>query len=116
MYTPAHSNPVSDQVYLRHDLPIGLVSLLQRVSAALVTFATLRIGMQINGTELSDPYQALLIIATLLALMLFPGSSQLELQLKPRFWNMAFTTINSHEKLAACEYIGIILHSLYRSF
>lgn len=80
---------MTDQGYIRQDLPIELTSLLQRISAALVAFATLRLGMLLYGTELDDAYQALLIIVTLLALIFFRGPETSGLQIAPRFWNTA---------------------------
>ena len=91
---------MTDQQYLTRDLPLVFAALLQRVSSALVTFATLRIGMVIYGTELKEPYQALLIIATLLALILFPGPNRSELH-RPRFWNTAMSTFWSWAVLFA---------------
>lgn len=70
-----------------------LAALIQRISSALVVFATLRFGMVVYGVELTDAYQALLIIATLLALLLFPGSGPSELQVKPRFWSTTISTL-----------------------
>jgi putative colanic acid biosysnthesis UDP-glucose lipid carrier transferase len=84
---------MNDQGYFRQDLPGVLGALIRRVSAALVTFATLRFGMELYDADLTDAYQALLIIATLLALLLFPGSGGSELLVKPRFWTTAISTV-----------------------
>jgi putative colanic acid biosynthesis UDP-glucose lipid carrier transferase len=81
-----------DQGYFRQDLPIVVGALVQRISAAFVVFATLRFGMVVYDVDLSDIYQALLIIATLLALLLFPGSSLSDQQVKPRFWATTVST------------------------
>jgi putative colanic acid biosynthesis UDP-glucose lipid carrier transferase len=83
---------MNDQGYFRQDLPGLLAALIQRVSAALAVFATLRFGMDVYGVDLSDAYQALLIIAALLALLLFPGPGASELRARPRFWSTAIST------------------------
>ena len=82
---------MTDHPYSR--LPLGLVALLQRVSAAIVTFLTLRIGMEIVGADLSEAYQALLIIVFLLALIFFRGPQPSELHLRPRFWSSAASVV-----------------------
>ena len=82
---------MTDQPYFRQDLPIGLAALLQRVSAAVIAFAALRIGMLVFDVPLSDAYQALLIIVMLLALILFRGSPTTDLHVPPKFWNTAIS-------------------------
>jgi putative colanic acid biosysnthesis UDP-glucose lipid carrier transferase len=82
---------MSDQAYLRQDLTVAIAGLLQRISAAVVAFATLRVGMLVYGVEFSDAYQALLIIVTLLALILFPRAESSELHIVPKFWSTAIS-------------------------
>jgi putative colanic acid biosynthesis UDP-glucose lipid carrier transferase len=82
---------MADQGYFRQDLPFGFASLVQRVSAAVVAFGSLRVLMVAYGTDLSDAYQALLIIVMLLTLILFRGPQSTEHHLTPRFWNTAIS-------------------------
>lgn len=56
------------------DLLYAMLALLSRVSAALVAVISLRVTMWAYGVELRDPYQALIIIVALMAVILFPGS------------------------------------------
>lgn len=56
--------------------PYIVLVALRRVSAALVVVLSFFIVTWAFQTQFNDLYQALLIIATLLALMLFPGASQ----------------------------------------
>lgn len=84
---------MKDKGHIKQDLPLVFAALVRRLSAALVVFATLRFGMVVYDVELSDAYQALLIISTLLALLLFPGSGHSDLQIKPRFWATAMSTL-----------------------
>lgn len=98
---------MTDHPYTR--MPLGLVPLLQRISAALVAFLALRIGMDINGTELAEAYQALLIIVTLLALILFRGPQPSELHLTPGFWNTVMSVAWSWAILfAALLFLGYV--------
>ncbi|MEM8942538.1 MAG: sugar transferase, partial [Pseudomonadota bacterium] len=57
----------------RHNLPLAAAELAQRICGAVVTFAVLIVGMFVNNTAMTPYYQALLIIATLLALILVRG-------------------------------------------
>lgn len=57
----------------RHNLPIAAAGLALRVSGAVVASLALAVGMVANGTAMTPPYQALLIIATLLALICVRG-------------------------------------------
>jgi putative colanic acid biosynthesis UDP-glucose lipid carrier transferase len=86
---------MTENGYFKQGLPFVLATLIRRISAAVVAFATLRIGMQVFGTELTDAYQALLIIVALLALILFRGSPNSELRLQPRFWGTAASVLMS---------------------
>ncbi len=84
---------MKDNGHIKQDLPVVFAALVRRIAAALVVVATLRFGMVVYDVDLSDPYQALLIIAALLALLLFPGSGDSELQVTPRFWTTAISTL-----------------------
>ncbi|MEX2123309.1 MAG: undecaprenyl-phosphate glucose phosphotransferase [Woeseia sp.] len=95
---------MSDQGYFQQDLPLGLAALLQRISAAVVAFAALRIGMLVYGTDLSDAYQALLIIVTLLALIFFGGPQTSELHKVSPFWSTAISVFWSW-----CILFGVLL-------
>lgn len=86
---------MTDRGHFRHDLPIGLATLVRHISAAVVAFATLRISMLIYGTDMSESYQALIIIVTLLALILFRNPHTAELHLTPRFWNTAISIFSA---------------------
>ncbi|MEX2495793.1 MAG: undecaprenyl-phosphate glucose phosphotransferase [Woeseia sp.] len=86
---------LTDRAYLSQDLPIWCATLLQRVSAALVAFLTLRLGMIVYGVDPSEAYQALLIIVVLLALISFRGTEPGDLHIPPRFWNRAISVIGS---------------------
>jgi putative colanic acid biosynthesis UDP-glucose lipid carrier transferase len=65
---------MADHNYSEHSLLLSLLTLVRRISAAIIAFATLRIGMELNGTPMSEAYQALLIIVTLLTLMIVRGN------------------------------------------
>lgn len=73
----------------------GLAALMRRTTAALVAFVSLRIGMLLFGMPLSEPYQALLIIVALLALILFNGASRNPVATRRSIWNMAIQIFGS---------------------
>ena len=92
---------MTNQGYFLQDLPLGLAAILRRIAAALVAFATLRLGMEIFDTPFSDAYQALLIIVTLLAFILFRGNAGSELQMRPQLWNTVVSTFGTWAVLFA---------------
>jgi putative colanic acid biosynthesis UDP-glucose lipid carrier transferase len=80
---------MSAKLYSKSFLHLGMLAVLRRISAALVVFASLRIGMIINGSPLNEMYQALLIIVTLLALILFRTPDTRHEHQGSKFWNTA---------------------------
>jgi len=73
------------------DLPHGLMIVLRQVSAAIITVVTLRLSMWAFDVNMSDSYQALMIIATLLALILFPSRQQTGLHSSNRVWSASLS-------------------------
>jgi len=80
---------LSGQTHSKSFLHLGLLAFLRRISAAMIAFASLRIGMEINGTPMTEAYQALLIIVVLLALILFRSPNESTDYRYTRFWNKA---------------------------
>jgi putative colanic acid biosynthesis UDP-glucose lipid carrier transferase len=95
---------MTDRIYFRQSLPIGLAELLRRISAAIVAYATLRIGMLITEIGMTEAYQSLLIIVALLALILIRGSDTSELYRTPRFRNTAMSIF-----WGWCALFGVLL-------
>ena len=84
--------------------PYILLVALRRVSAAVVVVLTLRMTAWAYGAKFDEPYVALLIIAALVALMLFPGRRQNTDVLPPRLWNISLSVVGRW-----CLLIAILL-------
>lgn len=93
-----------NDAYFKQEMPIGLIAVAQRTSAAIVAFTTLRLLMVVYDVELNDPHQALLIIVTLLAFIFFHGSPLSEIHVAPHFRNTAVSTLWTW-----CAFIGVLL-------
>lgn len=73
------------------EFPHGMLIVLRRASAAIVTVITLRLCMWAYDVPVTDAYQALIIISTLLALILFPARQQQDLHTAPRIWSVSLS-------------------------
>jgi putative colanic acid biosynthesis UDP-glucose lipid carrier transferase len=74
--------------------PYGVLLIFGRLSGAIVTIVTLHLCMWIYGVPLTDAYQALTIIAALLALILLPGTQVSEIRPDTNFWNNSVSVIS----------------------
>jgi putative colanic acid biosynthesis UDP-glucose lipid carrier transferase len=86
------------------EFPYMLLVVLRRVTAALVTMASLYLLMLVYDVEMGNAYQALFIISALMALILFPGSSAVSDVLPPRFWNILLSATSRW-----CLLVGALL-------
>jgi putative colanic acid biosynthesis UDP-glucose lipid carrier transferase len=93
---------MSGQINSKSYLHLGLLTLARRISAAVIAFAALRIGMEMKGAPMNEPYQALLIIVTLLALILFRSPNDLKEYTYTGFWSEATSVGWSWAALFAC--------------
>lgn len=84
--------------------PYILLIALRRASAAIVVLLSLLLTTWVYSVEIDVPYSALLIIAALMALMLFSGRRQNTDILPPRLWNVALSVISRW-----CLLIGVLL-------
>ena len=73
--------------YFKHGFPIGLAMLVERAAGALITAASLAISLWVYDTPLDERYQALLIVAALLALILLRGGGSTEMHVGNGFWS-----------------------------
>jgi len=74
--------------------PYGFLLILGKLSGAIMTIATLHVCMWIYAVPLSDSYQALTIIAGLLALILLPGTQVSDIRPDTNFWNNSVSVIS----------------------
>jgi putative colanic acid biosynthesis UDP-glucose lipid carrier transferase len=72
---------------LHRDMPVGFVTLLSRLSAAIVCVVSLRLLMYVYSERMTEPYQALMIIVALLAIILFHGVSIRDLDTSRNTWS-----------------------------
>lgn len=72
----------------------AILVVLRRIAAAVVAVVSLRVCMKAYGAELSDPYSALIIIAALLALILFRGRSADEIEINHGFWSLSLSVFS----------------------
>jgi putative colanic acid biosynthesis UDP-glucose lipid carrier transferase len=79
--------------HANQEFPYLLLVALRRVSAAIVVAFTLLVTTSVYGTQFSELYQALLIIATLLALMLIPGENQGASTLTPQVSSISLSVV-----------------------
>jgi putative colanic acid biosynthesis UDP-glucose lipid carrier transferase len=73
------------------EFPHGMLIVLRRASAAIVTVLSLRFCMWVYEAPMSEAYQALVIIAALLAVILFPARSPRDLQATQRIWSVSLS-------------------------
>jgi putative colanic acid biosynthesis UDP-glucose lipid carrier transferase len=81
--------------YFRQTFAVGMTILLRWILPPFVVMLVLRLSMAVYDVELSDPYVALMIIAGLLAFILFPRRSENEFYLAESFWGRAISTMLS---------------------
>ena len=81
-----------------------LLYALRRVLGAVLAVVALRATMLAYGVEMRVPYQALMIIAGLISLMLFSGRSAIEGELTPRLSSTSLAVIGRW-----CLVVGILL-------
>lgn len=84
--------------------PYILLVALRRVSAAVVVVLSLWASTLIYGVTLNERYTALVIIAALISLMLFPGKVRSSEVLPPRLWSIALSVVSRWALL-----IGVLL-------
>lgn len=85
-------------------LIMGVAAFSSRIAAALVAFIVLRLGMWLYDVPLSEAYQALLIIVTLLALILMDGRPGYSFGGRVSIWSIVFPVLGSWIAL-----LGILL-------
>ena len=78
----------------RQGFPYFALVALRRVSAAIVVVLSLLITAWVYDARFSELHYALLIIAALLALMLFSGKRQNTEVLPPRLWNISLSVVS----------------------
>jgi putative colanic acid biosynthesis UDP-glucose lipid carrier transferase len=78
-----------------------LLIALRRVSGAILLALSLVLSTWALGVEFDQPYFGLLIVAVLLALMLFPGKGGNVEVMPPRLWTIALSTISRWGLLVA---------------
>ncbi len=81
-----------DTGHFNRALPVGLVSLLARLSAAIVAVASLQVLLLVFSERLTDPYKVLTIIVGLLCIMLFRGVAPNDLNQSRNTWSIAAAT------------------------
>ena len=74
--------------------PLLPIELLCRFSAAIVVMISLQMSMWIYGVGLSEPYQALMIIGALLALILFRGGQPDDIHISRSFWGFSLSVVS----------------------
>ena len=79
---------------LNHGSTHAPIAVICRVSAAIVVMLSLRLSMLIYDIRAWEPYQALMIISGLLALILFRGPSPDGMYVSPGFWSRALSIIS----------------------
>ena len=79
----------------RHSFSIGVAFIAERVAVAFVTAASLGLCLWIYEVPLNEQYQALMIIAALLALILVRGSDSLESHVGNGFWSTVVSVAGS---------------------
>jgi putative colanic acid biosynthesis UDP-glucose lipid carrier transferase len=82
-----------DSGAFRH-LPYGFLLIMSKISAAVISIATLYGCIWIYDVPVREAYQALTIIVALLALILFPGSQINDIRPGPRFWSNAVSVVS----------------------
>ena len=65
---------IADAGHANQDIRYAVLLFLRHVSAAVVAILALLATMKAYGTDMRPPYQALIIIVALIALILFPGN------------------------------------------
>ena len=90
--------------HAKREFPYILLVALRRVATAILVVLSLRATMWAYGVEMRDPYQALIIIAALMSLMLFPGRSPNDDVHPPRLSTVSLSVITCW-----CLLVGILL-------
>jgi putative colanic acid biosynthesis UDP-glucose lipid carrier transferase len=72
---------------LHRDMPVGFVTLLSRLSAAVVCVISLRLLMYVYSERMTESYQVLMIIVALLGIILFRGVSISDLDTSRNTWS-----------------------------
>ncbi|MCG8370823.1 MAG: undecaprenyl-phosphate glucose phosphotransferase [Proteobacteria bacterium] len=75
------------------DLPYYLTVAVRRVLAPVCVVVALLFSMYINNVRVIDAYYALMIIAALLALMLYPGERRSHDILSSKVWNISLSVL-----------------------
>jgi putative colanic acid biosynthesis UDP-glucose lipid carrier transferase len=94
MVNTGHSN---------QEFPYAILLILRRLSAPIVAVLSLHAVMWAYSIDMRDPYQALIIIVSLLALILFPSRNQKD-NVTNQFWSTALSMISRW-----CLLFGILL-------
>lgn len=74
-------------------LTYAVLLFMRRVSAAIVAALSLRACMWAYGVELRDPYQALIIIIALVAVIVYPGRAPIPTETQ-RFWSVSLSVVS----------------------
>ena len=89
--------------HVNQEFPYALLIVLRRVSAAVVAVISLRLSMWAYGVDMGEPYQALIIIVGLMALILFPGEGSKD-NISPNFWGISLSVFTRW-----CLLLGVLL-------
>ena len=77
-----------DTGHLQRAIPVGVVTVLSRLSAAFIAVMTMRVLMFAYSEPMSDPLLALMIIVALLAILLFRGVSMNDVDRSVGNWTL----------------------------
>jgi putative colanic acid biosynthesis UDP-glucose lipid carrier transferase len=80
--------------HYNQQIPLGILVFLRSISAALVIVASLRVCMLLFGVLPHQAYDALMIIAALLALIMFRGKSIDDIPVAHSFWSVSLSVFS----------------------
>jgi putative colanic acid biosysnthesis UDP-glucose lipid carrier transferase len=87
--------------YFRQGFAIGVTMLARRILPPVVAMLVLRLSMVVYDVPLDDAYVALMIIAGLLAIIMFPPRGESDFYVSGSFWGRAVSTALSWISLFA---------------
>jgi putative colanic acid biosynthesis UDP-glucose lipid carrier transferase len=90
-----------DSGRVKRGFPYILLIALRRVSGAVSLTLSLAFTTWFYGVEFDEPYYGLLIIAVVMALMLFPGKGAQVEVMPPRLWNISLSNVSRWGVLVA---------------
>lgn len=87
--------------YFRQGFAIGVMMLIRRILPAIIALLMLRLSMRTYDVPMDEAYVMLLIVAALLAFILFPLRTADEFHVDESFWGTAISTALSWASLFA---------------